>query len=111
LLLFPKSRVVGRDVAYNNVVRGILDPYLLDDRGLWKGSGHRVPRFLSGISRFRAVVATLPRARQKNVLRLPGSARVRRLRAKRDHFPGRRFWSFNGALATIRRGGGLRTAY
>lgn len=46
LLLLLESRVVGRDVAYNSVVRGILDRYLLEDRGLWRGSGHRVPRFL-----------------------------------------------------------------
>ena len=46
LLLLLESRVVGRDEAYNGVVRCILDRYLLEDRGLWKGSGHRVPRFL-----------------------------------------------------------------
>jgi hypothetical protein len=46
LLLLLESRAVGRDVAYNNVVRGILDRYLLEDRGFWRGSGHRVPRFL-----------------------------------------------------------------
>jgi predicted nucleotidyltransferase len=46
LLLLLESRVVGRDDAYSRVVRSILDRYLLEDRGLWKGSGHRVPRFL-----------------------------------------------------------------
>jgi hypothetical protein len=47
LLLLLESRVVRRDDAYSRVVRGILDRYLLEDRGLWKGStGHRVPRFL-----------------------------------------------------------------
>jgi hypothetical protein len=30
-----------RDLAFN-----VLNRYLLEDRGLWKGSGHRVPRFL-----------------------------------------------------------------
>jgi predicted nucleotidyltransferase len=46
LLLLLESRVVGRDDAYGRVVRNILNRYLLEDRGLWKGSGHRVPRFL-----------------------------------------------------------------
>lgn len=46
LLLLLESRVVGRDDAYKRVVRSILDRYILDDRGLWRGSGHRVPRFL-----------------------------------------------------------------
>jgi predicted nucleotidyltransferase len=47
LLLLLESRAVRRDDAYTRVVRGILDRYLLEDRGLWKGSsGHRVPRFL-----------------------------------------------------------------
>lgn len=46
LLLLLESRTVGRGEAYNRVVRGILDRYLLEDRGFWKGSGHRVPRFL-----------------------------------------------------------------
>jgi len=46
LLLLLESRAVGREDAYVRVVRGILDRYLLEDRGLWKGSGHRVPRFL-----------------------------------------------------------------
>jgi hypothetical protein len=47
LLLLLESRTVRRDDAYTRVVRGILDRYLLEDRGLWKGSsGHRVPRFL-----------------------------------------------------------------
>ncbi len=46
LLLLLESRTVGRGEAYNRVVRGILDRYLLEDRRFWKGSGHRVPRFL-----------------------------------------------------------------
>jgi predicted nucleotidyltransferase len=46
LLLLLESRVVGRADAYRRVVRSILDRYLLEDRGLWRGSGHRVPRFL-----------------------------------------------------------------
>jgi len=46
LLLLLESRAVGREDAYLRVVRSILDRYLLEDRGLWKGSGHRVPRFL-----------------------------------------------------------------
>src|SRR6266481_8568710 len=37
---------VGREDAYQRVVRSILNRYLLEDRGLWKGSSHRVPRFL-----------------------------------------------------------------
>jgi len=46
LLLLLESRAVGREDAYQRVVRSILNRYLLEDRGLWKGSGHRVPRFL-----------------------------------------------------------------
>ncbi len=46
LLLLLESRAVGREDAYQRVVRNILNRYLLEDRGLWKGSGHRVPRFL-----------------------------------------------------------------
>ncbi len=46
LLLLLESRVVGRDDAYSRVVRSILDRYILEDRGLWRGSSHRVPRFL-----------------------------------------------------------------
>ena len=46
LLLLLESRAVGREEAYQRVVRNILNRYLLEDRGLWKGSGHRVPRFL-----------------------------------------------------------------
>lgn len=46
LLLLLESRAVGREDAYRRVVRSILNRYLLEDRGLWKGSGHRVPRFL-----------------------------------------------------------------
>jgi hypothetical protein len=46
LLLLLESRAVGREDAYHRVVRSILNRYLLEDRGLWRGSGHRVPRFL-----------------------------------------------------------------
>jgi len=46
LLLLLESRVVGREDAYRRVVRNILNRYLLEDRGFWRGSGHRVPRFL-----------------------------------------------------------------
>ena len=46
LLLLLESQAVGREEAYRRVVRSILDRYLLEDRGLWRGSGHRVPRFL-----------------------------------------------------------------
>ena len=46
LLLLLESRALGREDAYQRVVRSILNRYLLEDRGLWKGSGHRVPRFL-----------------------------------------------------------------
>lgn len=46
LLLLLESQVVGRQIAYRNVVRNVLNRYLLEDRGLWRGSGHRVPRFL-----------------------------------------------------------------
>ncbi|HUO31687.1 MAG TPA: nucleotidyltransferase domain-containing protein [Bryobacteraceae bacterium] len=46
LLLLLESCAVGREDAYKRVVRNILNRYLLEDRGLWKGSGYRVPRFL-----------------------------------------------------------------
>lgn len=46
LLLLLESQVVGREDAYRNVVRNVLNRYLLEDRGFWRGSGHRVPRFL-----------------------------------------------------------------
>ena len=46
LLLLLESRAVGRNDAHRRVVRNILNRYLLEDRGLWKGSGQRVPRFL-----------------------------------------------------------------
>lgn len=46
LLLLLESSVVGRGDTYRNVVRNVLNRYLLEDRGLWRGSGHRVPRFL-----------------------------------------------------------------
>lgn len=46
LLLLLESRAVCREDAYRRVVKSILNRYVLEDRGLWKGSGHRVPRFL-----------------------------------------------------------------
>ncbi|MBV8846113.1 MAG: nucleotidyltransferase domain-containing protein [Bryobacterales bacterium] len=46
LLLLLESSVVGREDAYRNVVRNILNRYLLEDRGFWRGSGQRIPRFL-----------------------------------------------------------------
>jgi hypothetical protein len=46
VLLLLESSAIGREDAYGRVVRNILNRYLLEDRGLWKGSGHRVPRFL-----------------------------------------------------------------
>jgi predicted nucleotidyltransferase len=46
LLLLLESHVVGREDAYRRVVRNVLNRYLLEDRGFWRGSGHRVPRFL-----------------------------------------------------------------
>jgi predicted nucleotidyltransferase len=45
LLLLLESRAVGRDEAYQRVVRSILSRYLLEDRGFLKGPIH-VPRFL-----------------------------------------------------------------
>lgn len=46
LLLLLESSVVGREDAYQRVVRNILRRYLLEDRGLWRVSQYRVPRFL-----------------------------------------------------------------
>ena len=46
LLLLLESCCVGRGDAYGRVFRNILSRYLLEDRGLWKGSTYRVPRFL-----------------------------------------------------------------
>jgi predicted nucleotidyltransferase len=46
LLLLLESQAVGRQDAYRRVVRNVLSRYLLEDRGFWHGSGHRVPRFL-----------------------------------------------------------------
>jgi predicted nucleotidyltransferase len=46
LLLLLESRALGREDAYTRVVRNVLSRYLLEDRGFWRGSGHRVPRFL-----------------------------------------------------------------
>lgn len=50
LLLLLESCPIGRDDAYQNVTRNILNRYLLEDRGFWKGSRYRVPRFLKMIS-------------------------------------------------------------
>ena len=46
LLLLLESSVVGPERAYERVVGNILQRYLLEDRGLWRGSQYRVPRFL-----------------------------------------------------------------
>ena len=46
LLLLLESRCVGRQEAYQRVVRNILSRYLLEDRGFWKETSNRVPRFL-----------------------------------------------------------------
>jgi hypothetical protein len=46
LLLLLESRATGNGDAYRRVARSVLDRYLLEDRGFWQGSGHRVPRFL-----------------------------------------------------------------
>jgi predicted nucleotidyltransferase len=45
LLLLLESRVVGREDAYERVTKQVLNRYLLEDRGLWRGSKYRVPRF------------------------------------------------------------------
>ena len=46
LLLVLESHAVGRDDAYRRVTRHLLNRYLLEDRGLRRGSGYCVPRFL-----------------------------------------------------------------
>ena len=46
LLLLLESKAIGREEAYQRVVRNILNRYLLEDHGFWKGSSYRVPRFL-----------------------------------------------------------------
>jgi predicted nucleotidyltransferase len=46
LLLLLESTAVGREDAHQRVVRNILNRYLLEDRGFWKGLQYRVPRFL-----------------------------------------------------------------
>ncbi len=46
LLLLLESQVIGREDAYRRVVRNVLNRYLLEDRGFWRGSGYKVPRFL-----------------------------------------------------------------
>ncbi|HYZ83198.1 MAG TPA: nucleotidyltransferase domain-containing protein [Bryobacteraceae bacterium] len=46
LLLLLESAPVGREDAYTRVLRSILSRYLREDRGFWKGSQFRVPRFL-----------------------------------------------------------------
>lgn len=58
LLLLLESRPVGPDDAYNRVVRSLLDRYLLEDRGFWRSSDYRVPRFLQNdFSRYWRTVA------------------------------------------------------
>ena len=46
LLLLLESCAVGREAAHRRVTRNILNRYLLEDRGFWKGSPYRIPRFL-----------------------------------------------------------------
>lgn len=47
ILLLLESLAIGRTVAYERVVRSVLERYLGEDRGLWFGRSHRkVPRFL-----------------------------------------------------------------
>lgn len=46
LLLLLESCAVGREDAHKRVTRNILNRYLLEDRGFWKGSPYRIPRFL-----------------------------------------------------------------
>jgi predicted nucleotidyltransferase len=46
LLLLLESCAVGREGAHHRVIRNILNRYLLEDRGFWRGSQYRIPRFL-----------------------------------------------------------------
>lgn len=47
ILLLLESRTVGRDEAYDRVIKQILKRYVLEDRGFVRGSGkYHVPRFL-----------------------------------------------------------------
>ena len=46
MLLLLESTPVSRDDAYTRVIRNILKRYLREDRGFWKGTQFRVPRFL-----------------------------------------------------------------
>lgn len=47
ILLLLESLAIGRTVAYERVVRSVLERYLGEDRGLWYGRSHRkMPRFL-----------------------------------------------------------------
>jgi predicted nucleotidyltransferase len=46
VLLLLESAAIGRDDAYQRVLRSVLSRYLLEDRGFWRGSQFRVPRFL-----------------------------------------------------------------
>jgi predicted nucleotidyltransferase len=58
LLLLLESQAVGREDAYEWVARHILDRYLLEDRGLWRASKYRVPRFLQNdIARYWRTLA------------------------------------------------------
>lgn len=41
LLLLLEPHVVGREDAYRNVVRNVLNRYLLEDRGSWREQGRR----------------------------------------------------------------------
>lgn len=46
LLLLLESCAVGREAAHRRVTKNILNRYLLENRGFWRGSQYRVPRFL-----------------------------------------------------------------
>lgn len=59
ILLLLESIPVAQRIAYDRVVRNILQRYLLEDRGLWYGSkAHKIPRFLlNDIVRYWRTVA------------------------------------------------------
>jgi len=59
ILLLLESIPVGRREAYERVVRNVLQRYLVEDLGLWRGSRpHKVPRFLlNDIVRYWRTVA------------------------------------------------------
>ncbi len=50
VLLLLESHALGRDEAHRRVVRHLLNRYLLEDRGFWRGSGAWIPRFLQNDS-------------------------------------------------------------